>query len=183
MKSRAFSLIELILAIGIFAFASISIFTLVNRGLQTSREARLESAAAILAGKITSLLKASYAWTTNSSANPLMTNYIGSQTLADIAAGSPCIRTNLYNIGLSNVPATDPNAEFCVLTEISPLNQSIGQVVPAEPPLQQALSRIQANAKNCVLVRIEVSSPARMPENLRSKRHFASIVTMSTHDD
>ena len=111
-----------------------------------------------------------------------MANYIGSQTLADIAAGSPCIRTNLYNIGLSNVPSTDPDAEFSVLTEISPLNQGLGQLVPAENALSSALARIQANAKNCVLVRIEVSYPARMPANLRSKRDFASIVTLTTHD-
>ena len=64
MNSRGFSLIEVVLAIGIFAFAAIAIVALLGQGMKTSGDARLESVAALLSGKVNSTLRASSAWDT-----------------------------------------------------------------------------------------------------------------------
>jgi type II secretory pathway pseudopilin PulG len=177
MKSRAFSLIEIVLAIGIFSFAAISIFTLLARGLQTSREARLENAAAILSGQITSLLKASYAWTPGAANNPALARFLGTNNLAKIASGAPEIRTNYYTTDLEWTNTSD--ADFQVTTDIKSLDQ--GLISTSEPNLATALSNF-SRSQNAVFVRIQISYPARSPDNLRSKRDYATIVTMRSDD-
>ncbi len=175
MKARGFSLIEVVIAIGIFAFAAITMLTLLGRGMQSSRESRMDNAAAILSGRIISLFKASYAWT-NSGANPEMTNFMSSSGLQGIASGTPQVRTNYYDIALQ--PTNQANADFQVVTDIRPLNQ--GLLVSTN--LQPAIGRF-ADSKNAVFASVNVSFPARVTnEALRAKRDFAAIITMRSDD-
>ncbi len=177
MNRRGFSLIEVVIAIGIFAFAAITIMTLLSRGLQSSRESRLDNASAILSGRIVSLLKASYAWT-NSSANPEMADFVGNRDLKKIAAGPGEIHTNYYLLDLQRT--TDTNAaEFQVVTDIRPLND--GLLATTSTNLQDAIGRF-SNSKNAVFASVAVSFPVRSPENLRSKRDFATIITMRSDE-
>jgi len=186
-KPRGFSLVEIILAIGIFAFAAVTILTLVHRGLQTSREFNLESSAAILAGKITSLLKASYAWTDDYDENPNLRQLLGQQNLSQIASGSSVSTTNLYTRSLVHEDDEERSQgeelEIEVVTEISALNASsaTGNLV-AEPGLDQAIGRIRDFGKNAVFVRILISYPANAPERMRSNREFASIITKTADE-
>jgi type II secretory pathway pseudopilin PulG len=172
----AFSLVEIVLAIGLVSFSMLAIFALVAQGHKTSREARLESTAALLAGKINSQLRASSVWTTTAGSDA--TNFIGNTTLAAIAAGSPVTRTNHYDLNLSNVTTTKPDdRQFEVVTTVAllaPTNTS-----SPNSDVTAALSRL-TNAQNTVLLSIEVSAPALAPHATRSKRHFASIITRTS---
>lgn len=176
MKARGFSLIEVVIAIGIFAFAAITMLTLLGRGMQSSRESRMDNAAAILSGRIISLLKAGYAWT-NSGVNPEMANFMGSSGLQGIASGSAEVRTNYYDIALQRTNQAD--ADFQVVTDLRPLNQ--GLLATTSTNLQDAVGRF-SDAKNAVFASVSVSFPARSPENLRSKRDFATIITMRSDE-
>lgn len=177
MNTRGFSLIEVVIAIGIFAFAAITMLTLLGRGMQSSRESRMDNAAAILSGRIVSLLKASYAWT-NSAVNPEMTNFMGPSGLQGIASGGAEVRTNYYDIDLQR--ANQADADFQVVTDIRPLNQ--GFLSTASTNLQLAIGRF-ADSKNAVFASVNVSFPARITnEALRSKRDFATIITIRSDE-
>jgi type II secretory pathway pseudopilin PulG len=186
-KTVGFSLIEIILALGIFAFAAVTILTLLHRGLQTSREVNLESSAAILAGKINSLLKSSYAWTPEYINNSNLQQILGTRNLSQIAAGAPQTTTTRYTRALVNQDDEEYNPseelEIEVATEISPLNDSgaAGSLV-GNTALNQAIERIRDFGKNAVFVRIRISYPANAPENLRSTREFVSIITKTTDE-
>lgn len=179
MKSRnAFTLIEVVLAIGVFAFAMVTIFTLVSRGMKTNREARIEGASAILSGQINSLLKAPYAWTTNASNNPALTNFLNSKTLTDVASGQTIIKTNYYTQDLQLTNSAQ-SADFQVVTELSPISTSFVQA--ADSSLQNAITRMSAQA-NCVILNLEISHPAQAPESLRTKRNIFSILSRTTDE-
>jgi prepilin-type N-terminal cleavage/methylation domain-containing protein len=173
MKQRGFSLIELILAIGIFAFAAVSIFALMSRAMQTSRESRLESVAALLSGRVTSQLRASLAWSSPTS----ISDYTGGSTLAQIASGSPVRRINYYDMDLEPTDATSPHRQFALVTEVGPVVP--GQLHSPNAEVASTLSHLPTSA-NTVFLSIEVSFPALAPEANRSKRHFFSIITRTS---
>lgn len=177
MKARGFSLIEVVIAIGIFAFAAVSMLTLLSRGMQSSRESRMDNAAAILSGRIVSLLKAQYAWT-NSGVNPEMADFMGSRNMTNIASGPPETRTNYYTLDLQRTNNM-ADADFQVVTNIRPLDQ--GLLVTTSTNLQSALGRF-SDSKNAVFATVNVSFPARAPEALRSKRNFTTIITMRSDE-
>ena len=168
----AFSLVEIVLALGLVSFSLLAIFALVAQGQKTSRESRLESVAALLAGKATSQLRASAIWTTNDT-----NNYIGTSTLADIAAGQTVTTPNYYDLNLSNVSSNSPDRQFAMITEVSPFVPA--QLVSSDTNVSNALSRLPA-AKNTVLLNITVSYPALAPDANRSKRYFSSIITRTS---
>jgi prepilin-type N-terminal cleavage/methylation domain-containing protein len=178
ISRKGFTLVEVILAIGIFAFAMVVVLGLVSRGLQTNREARMEGVSAILAGQINSLLKAPYAWGTNSTNNPILTNFLGARNLGQIAGGTAEVRTNFYTQDLVLTNSTDAG-DFQVVTRIQPVSQ--GFVNASEPTLNDAISRLSVGA-HCVNVAIEISYPAKAPEQNRSKRHLSSILTRTTDE-
>lgn len=181
MRNRGFTLIEIILALGIFSFAMLTIFGLVSRGLQTSRESRVEGAAAILGGQINSLLKASYAWeSTNYTNNPQLTNFL-SRSLGQIATGSPEIRTNFFTQELKLITNSLDYPEYQVVTEIRPISQNNGFLAPEETALQNAILRLDGIG-HCVFVHIEISYPAKAPESQRSKRFISSILSRTTDE-
>jgi len=179
-RKQGFTLVEIILALGIFAFAMVGIFGLVSRGMQSSRESRVEGASAILSGQIHSLLKASYAWGSTFNNNPKLTNFLGNRSLGQIAAGSPEVRTNFYTQDLELTNSRE-NAEFQVVTEIRSIGANGGLLVPEESVLGDAITRLNAGA-HCVFVGIEISYPAKAPEANRSKRHLSSILTRTTDE-
>jgi len=179
-KGVAFTLIEVILALGVFAFAMVAIFGLISRGMQTSRESRVEGASAILSGQINSLLKAAYAWDTTVSNNAGLTNFLGSRSLGQIAGGAPEIRTNFYTQDLERTDSKEA-AEFQVVTEIRPIGQNNGLIVPEESDLGTAIGRLDSGA-HCVFVHIEISYPAKAPEANRLKRYHSSILTRITDE-
>jgi type II secretory pathway pseudopilin PulG len=166
-----FSLVEIVLALGLVSFSLLAIFAMVAQGQKTSRESRLESVSALLAGKVNSQLRASAAWTTS------IPEYTGSSTLAQIAAGSPVTITNYYNMDLSNVIATDPDRQFALATEVGPV-ASAG-LSATNPEVTNALATLSA-AGNTVYLNITVSYPAQAPDANRSKRYFSSIITRTS---
>lgn len=175
---KGFTLVEVILAIGIFAFAMVVVLGLVSRGLQTNREARMEGVSAILAGQINSLLKAPYAWGTNYTNNPTLTNFLGTRNLGQIASGPAEVRTNFYTQDLVFTNSADAG-DFQVVTRIQPVSQ--GFISASEAPLNDALSRLDAGG-HCVNVAIEISYPAKAPDLNRSKRNLSSILTRTTDE-
>jgi|GEM_PF-1935761 len=178
ISRKGFTLVEVILAIGIFAFAMIVVLGLVSRGLQTNREARMEGVSAILAGQINSLLKAPYLWGTNSINSPMATYFLGTRNLGQIASGTPEVRTNFYTQDLVFTNSADAG-DFQVVTRIQPVSQ--GFITANETSLNDALSRLDAGG-HCVNVAIEISYPAKAPEQNRSKRYLSSILTRTTDE-
>lgn len=168
MKNRAFSLVEIVIALGLVSFSMLAIFALVAQGQKTGRESRLESVAALLAGKVTSQLRAGSAWEAS------VPNYTGSSTLAEIAAGPPVTSTNYLDLNLSPVSPTSPDRQFAVVTEIGPMSAAGLSTGNAE--VAGALSGL-GSAGNTVFLNIEISHPAQAPDANRSKRTFASIIT------
>jgi type II secretory pathway pseudopilin PulG len=172
---RAFSLVEIVLALGLVSFSMLAIFALVAQAHKTSREARLESVASLLAGKPTSALRASSAWT---SAVPPYTT----ATLAEIASGSatPGTITNLYNIDLDLLsdPAS-PDRQFAVATTVHPFKPDWLAPATSDTNVANSLSLLPA-AGNSVFLTVEISHPALAPETNRSKRSFVSIITRTS---
>ena len=167
VQGKLFSMMIL----GVAFTEALAIFALVAQGQKTSRESRLESVAAILAGKVTSQLRASSAWTTS------ITNYTGSSTLSDIAAGAPVTLTSYLDLNLADVGPTDPNRQFSVVTEVGPV--SAAGLSSANPEVSSALATL-GSAKNTVYLNITVSYPAQAPDANRSKRSFSSIITRTS---
>ncbi|MEI6035431.1 MAG: hypothetical protein WCS65_14265 [Verrucomicrobiae bacterium] len=175
IRNRAFSLVEIVLALGLASFSMLAIFALVAQGQKTSREARLESVAAILAGKVTSQLRASAAWDTSDT-----NNYLGGSTLAQVASGATVTLTNYYDLNLSNVTTTKPeDRQFSMRTEVGPV--SAAGLSSANAEVASALANL-GNAGNTVFLNIEISYPALAPEANRSKRSFSSIITRTSKD-
>jgi len=177
-QTQAFSLVEIVLAIGLVSFSMLAIFALVAQGHKTSREARLESVAALLAGKATSALRASSAWVNPSGSEA--TNYIGNTSLATIAAGSPVTKNNYYDLNLSNVTTTKPeDRQFEIVTTVSPFQPNF--LVPATTDTNVASSLANLpTAANTVFLTVEISHPALASEANRSKRSFVSIITRTS---
>lgn len=175
VKARAFSLVEIVLALGLVSFSMLAIFALVAQGQKTSREARLESVAALLAGRATSQLRASAAWSSTNA------DYTGSSTLFDIAAlppGQSVTLTNYYDLNLSNVTTSNPgNRQFAMVTEVGPVSSA--KLSSGNPEVADAISRL-GSAGNTVYLNIEVSYPALAPAANRSKRSFSSIITRTS---
>ena len=167
----AFSLIEIVLALGLVTFSMLAIFALVAQGQKTSRESRLESVAAILAGKVSSQLRSSTTWDTN------MTNYTGGSTLSDIANGLTVTRTNYLDLNLAGVSSNSPDRQFAVVTEVGPV--SAAKMVIPNPEAAGAISRLGA-AGNTVFLNIQISHPALAPVANRSIRSFSSIITRTS---
>lgn len=167
----AFSLIEIVLALGLVTFSILAIFALVAQGQKTSRESRLESVAAILAGKVSSQLRASTAWSTN------ITNYTDGSTLSDIANGSTVTRTNYLDLNLASVGFDSPDRQYSVVTEVGPV--SAAKIVVPDPEAAAAISRL-GNAGNTVFLNIQISYPALAPAAKRSTRSFSSIITRTS---
>jgi type II secretory pathway pseudopilin PulG len=175
----AFSLVEIVMALGLVSFSMLAIFALLAHGHKTSRESRLESVAAILAGQITSQLRATYAW--DMPASGRVADYTGNKNLAEIArvGSTPVIQTNYKDQNLSTnvLTATDPDRQFAVVTEIGPVSSANLSTTNSE--VSDAISRL-GNAENTVYLKIEISSPALAPEANRSKRTFYSLITRTS---
>jgi len=167
-----FSLVEIVLALGLVSFSLLAIFAMVAQGQKTSRESRLESVSALLAGKVNSQLRASAAWTTS------IPEYTGSSTLAQIAAGSPVTTTNYYDLNLKQIAdLASPDRQFALATEVGPV-ASAG-LSATNPEVTNALATLSA-AGNTVYLNITVSYPAQAPDANRSKRYFSSIITRTS---
>ncbi len=167
----AFSLVEIVLALGLVSFSMLAIFALVAQGHRTSRESRLESVSAILAGRINSLFRASAAWDAG------VTNFTGNRTLTEIAAGTAVTVTNYLDLNLSNVSSADPERQFAVITEVGPI--SAAKLTTGNPEVADALTQL-GPAANTVFLNIEISQPALAPPSNRLKRHFSSIITRTS---
>lgn len=174
MKANGFSLVEVVIAIGIFAFAAVAIVGLLGQGMKTSGEARLESVSALLSGKVNSTLRASSAWENpTADANDLT----GGRTLTQIAAGSAATTTNYYTLLLSKVSDTDLDRQFAMAVRIEPFTAN--NFGATDPDVTNALGSLPA-AQNTVLLNVEVSYPALAPDANRSKRSFSSIITRTS---
>lgn len=174
MNTRGFSLIEVVLAIGIFAFAAVAIVALLGQGMKTSGEARLETVAALLSGKVNSTLRASSAWN-----SPTADAYAFTQnkTLTQIAAGSGTTSTLYFNISNSIVSSNDLDRQFAMKVSVEPFTPA--NFSAADADVSTALGSLPA-AQNTVLLNVEVSYPALAPEANRSKRFFSSIITRTS---
>ncbi len=176
MNARGFSLVEVVLAIGIFAFAALAIVALLGQGMKTSRDARLESVAALLSGKVNSTLRASSAWGTNLTDDA--SNFTGGTNLSQIAEGSSVTKTIYYTIALqTNTNNTTDTPQFAMKVRVDPFTTN--NFSAADTNVRSALTNLPA-AQNTVLLNVEVSYPALAPEANRSKRYFASIITRSS---
>ena len=175
MNSRGFSLVEVVIAIGIFAFAAVAIVALLGQGMKTSGEARLETVAALLSGKVNSTLRASSAW---SSPTAETYAYTQNKTLSQIAAGSSASTPLYFNISNSIVPSTDPDRQFAMKVSVDPFTTANFSASDAD--VNAALGSLGA-AQNTVLLNVEVSYPALATnEAVRSKRYFSSIITRTS---
>ena len=172
---RAFSLVEIVLAIGLVSFSLLAIFAIVAQGHKTSREARLESVSALLAGKVTSQLRASSAW--NNITDTDATNYIDNTLSIIAAAGSSSTKTTYYDMTLSNVGPTSPDRQFALATEVGPV--SAAGLSSTNTEVASALATL-GSAGNTVYLNITVSYPAQAPAANRSKRYFSSIITRTS---
>ncbi|MFZ4773980.1 MAG: type IV pilus modification PilV family protein [Terrimicrobiaceae bacterium] len=171
---RGFSLVEIILALGLVSFSMLAIFALVAQGHKTSRESRLESVAALLAGKVTSQLRASTAWDVN------IEDITGSRTLSDIAAGPTVTLTNYFDLNLAALTNTSsPDRQFAMVTEVGPILPA--RLISQDPDVTGAISRL-GGAANSVFLTIEISYPAQAPVANRSKRSFSSIITRTSRN-
>lgn len=176
MSSRGFSLVEVVIAIGIFAFAALAIVAMLGQGMKTSGDARLESVSALLFGKVNSTLRSSSAWGTN--LTPDASNFTGGKSLTTIAAGSASATNIYFNIKLStNTNATDLPPQFAMAVRVEPF--AVGNFGSADADVNAALGSLPA-AQNTVLLNVEVSYPALAPEASRSKRYFSSIITRTS---
>ncbi len=177
MNSRGFSLVEVVIAIGIFAFAAIAIVALLGQGMKTSGEARLESVAALLSGKVNSTLRASSAWDNPTDAAK---SFTGGKTLTAIAAGSSATSTVYFTMGLqTNTNATTNTPQFALAVRVEPFTTANFSSTNASSDVTNALKSLPA-AQNTVLLNVEVSYPALAPEANRSKRYFSSIITRTS---
>ena len=168
----AFSLVEIVLALGLVSFSLLAIFAIVAQGHKTSRESRLESVSTLLAGKATSRLRASAAWS-----SPIA-EYTGGSTLAQIAAGSAVTITNYYDLNLAQITdPTSPDRQFALATEVGPV--SAAGLSSTNTDVPNALATL-GSAGNTVYLNITVSYPAQAPEANRSKRYFSSIITRTS---
>ena len=166
----AFSLVEIVIALGLVSFSMLVIFAMMAHGQKTSRESRLESVAALLSGKAVSALRSADNWET-----PRFPEYTGSRTLTDIATGSPVTVTNYYNNDLERLAeADDPSLRaFAMVSTLGPLEPALLNSPDAD--VTAALARLPA-AANTVLLHLEVSFPANAPQANRSVRHFSAIL-------
>ena len=172
MKARAFTLVEIVLALGLVSFSMLAIFALVAQGQKTSRESRLESVAALLAGKASSRLRASAAWS-----SPIA-EYTSGSTLADIAASSAAVMiTNYYDLNLNPADPASPDRQFALATEVGPV--SAAGLSSTNPEVASALATL-GSAGNTVYLNITVAYPAQAPDANRSKRFFSSIITRTS---
>lgn len=173
LRCCAFSLVEVVLALGLTGFSMLAIFALVAHGQKTSRESRLESVAALMAGRATSLLRASAAWDSN------IAEFTGPKTLSEIASGAgPVVSTNYYDINLEPLsdPA-DPARQFAMVTDVRPLDPAF--LSAEDSAVEEAISRLPAGGGS-IFLNIEISFPAQAPEANRSKRNFSSIITRTS---
>lgn len=176
MKSRsAFSLVEIVLALGLVSFSMLAIFALVAQGHKTSRESRLESVSALLAGKVNSQLRASLAWDSTDDIGI----YTDNKTLSQIAAGLSVGITNYFDqeLNRTNSPTTD--SQFAMVTEVGAVIPS--RLIATDTNVTGAIARLPASA-NTVFLNIEISYPAQAPAANRSKRHFSSIITRTSRN-
>ena len=169
MNTRGFSLVEVVIAIGLFAFAALAIVAMLGQGMKTSGDARLESVSALLFGKVNSTLRASSAW---DSAAGNVGVFTQNKTLAQIAAGSSAMPPPIYYDFLLSTNAAD--RQFAMTVRVEPFNT--GNLAAADADVKAALGSLPA-AQNTVLLNVEVSYPALAPEAKRSKRYFSSIIT------
>ena len=98
--------------------------------------------------------------------------------MGQIASGTAEVRTNFYTQDLVLTNSTDAG-DFQVVTRIQPVSQ--GFITANETSLNEAISRLSVGA-HCVNVAIEISYPAKAPEQNRSKRHLSSILTRTTDE-
>lgn len=176
---QGFSLVEITLALGVVAFALIGIFALVSQAQRTSRESRLESAAAILSGQVNSALRAPYAWDPAAigAFGPTLRNLLGvGQTLSDVAQGKVIRRTNFFDITLQPVTADHPDRQFVLSSELMPVGSASLSISGSG---QAASLAILGDAGTTVAVQLEIAHPALAPESMRSKRRFFTLITRS----
>jgi len=165
-----FSLVEIVMALGLVSFSMLAIFALLAHGHKTSRESRLESVAALLSGKAISALRSADNWVT-----PRFPEYTGSRTLTEIATGSPVTVTNYYDGNLERLAeSADPSLRsFAMVSSLSPFDPSL--LVSPDAAVTAALARLPA-AANTLALHLEVSYPANAPVANRSRRHFSAIL-------
>jgi type II secretory pathway pseudopilin PulG len=169
-RPRGFSLVEIVIALGLVSFSMLVIFALMAHGQKTSRESRLESVAALLSGKAVSALRSAKSWET-----PQFSEYTDSRTLADIAQGGPVTLTNYYNNDLERLAdSADPSQRaFAMVSSLGPFDPALLRSPDAD--VSAALARLPA-AANTVTLHLEVSFPANAPKDNRSTRHFSAIL-------
>ncbi len=167
---RGFSLVEIVMALGLVSLSMLAIFALLAHGHKTSRESRLESVAALLSGKAISALRSADNWEL-----PRFPEYTGSRTLTDIAMGGPVTLTNFYTSDLERLAeADDPSLRtFAMVSSLGPLDPAL--LVSPDGGVTAALGRLPA-AANTVALHLEVSYPANAPQANRSTRHFSAIL-------
>ena len=168
-----FSLVEIVLAIGLVSFSLLAIFAMVAQGQKTSRESRLESVSSLLAGKVNSQLRASRVWTNNSDAS----DYIDNPLATIAAASSSYTKTTYYNEGLLRTNDASPDRQFALTTEVGPV--SAAGLSSTNADVTNALATL-GSAKNTVFLNITVSYPALATDPNRSKRYFSSIITRTS---
>lgn len=167
---QGFSLVEIVMALGLVSFSMLAIFAMLAHGHKTSRESRLESVAALLSGKAISALRSADNWET-----PRFPEYTGARTLTQIAQGSPVTVTNYYDSDLERLPESgDPSLRtFAMVSTLAPLDPSL--LVSPDAGVTASLARLPA-AANTVALNLEVSYPANAPQANRSTRRFSALL-------
>lgn len=175
-RSKGFSLVEIVIALGLVSFSMLVIFALMAHGHKTSRESRLESVSALLSGKVVSALRAADNWET-----ARFPEYTGGRTLTDIASGSAVSLTNYYNGDLERLAEGDDPARraFAMISNLGPLDPAL--LNSPDAGVNAALARLPS-AANTVALHLEVSYPANAPADNRSTRHFSAILGRTSRD-
>ena len=173
---RAFSLVEIVIALGLVSFSMLVIFALMAHGHKTSRESRLESVSALLSGKVVSVLRSADNWEA-----ARFPEYTGGRTLTDIASGGPVSLTNYYTSDLERLTEGDDPARraFAMVSRLEALDPGLRNSPDAG--VTAALARLPS-AVNTVILNLEVAYPANAPAENRSTRHFSAILGRTSRD-
>lgn len=176
----AFTLVEVVLAIGIVAVGVVGLVSLVTTGLQVNREAQNEVLASVISRDIFAKLSAPYAWAPAGELQSVVEPFVGpGQTLQGLAApdAQPRISNTWFDSSRRIVPEGDPSAVVQVESEIGPaaLFLQAPSALAGEGLGASAEASLAQNDKT-VWVRLTV----KFPRSQNLDQHFATLITQPT---
>ncbi len=174
---RAFSLVETVIAMGVFAAIATWILTTHAFSLQTATETRHDQLIASVVESTTRLLRSPVTWhVSGEAAGPIMTALIGSESLESLAASPEPVSREAFFTAAGTVAESASNEEtmYWMRARFIPA-PNLAQGIDA-PGLHPNLLGSVESAANLVRVDLEVRYPALAPEPEQNSRYFSTII-------